>query len=165
MAGRIPNPYFLYIWESGIDLGLKTLRERITTIPGGLIQVEYGCYAVVSDFVNSGEIKGCDITLGYRFHPSIFEEDKMQCPHQGLLFHLNPPWVSNNVIQNIRMNHATSHEFAVKSSFMIGGNRFILTSQEFDLDKTICGDLRTGEIYKKPLSSKKFLQNAAKSWD
>ncbi len=139
---------FLYLRNSAVDLYLKILREAVQSIPQGVLQLENNCYPIITDYSDPREAENSGIVLGYGFHHSDF--DGLSHPQAGLVFCLNPPYVSG--IKEVRM-HNTQHGngiLPVRSSFMIGEHRFLLTDQEFNLDDVVCGELRTGEIYKKP---------------
>lgn len=138
---------FLYLHDSAVDLHLKTLREAVQFIPQNVLQLEYNCHPIITDYSSPREAENCGIVLGYGFHHSDF--DGISHPHEGLVFCLNPP--NANGIEKVRMHH-TQHGNGVppvRSSFMIGEHRFLLTDQEFNLDDVICGELRTGKMYEK----------------
>ena len=147
MTRLFPALNFLYLHNSAVDLYLKTLREAVQSIPEGILQLEYNCLPIITDYSDSRETENTGIILGYGFHPCDFEA--LSHPLNGLVFCLNPPYVSG--INKVRMHH-TQHGkgvIPIRSSFMMGKHRFLLTDQEFNLDNVVCGEIRTGEIYKK----------------
>ena len=147
MARLFPALSFLYLHDSAVDLYLKTLREAVQSIPQNVLQLEYNCFPIITDYSDSRDAENSGIVLGYGSHHSDF--DGHSHPQEGLVFCLNPPYVSG--IEKVRMHH-TQHGngiIPIRSSFMIGDHRFLLTDQEFNLDDVVCGELRNGEIYKK----------------
>jgi hypothetical protein len=148
MTRLFPALEYLYLHDSSLDLYLKKLRSAIPAIPLGVLQLEYDCRPIITDYSPSEEAENCGITLGWGFHKSDFNQGR-DSPREGLVFCLNPPITKD--ITNIRIPHTERREgiISIHSSFMIGENRFILTDKEFDLDLVICGELTSGEIYKK----------------
>lgn len=150
MAILVPAGGFLYLHDSAVDLYLKTLREAIKTLPRGVLQLEHGCYPVITDYSDSDIAANTGIRLGYGYHYSDYEKDPFSRPLSGLVFCLNPPY--SNVIRDVNM-YNTKHGDGVillRSSFMIDYKRFLVTNEEFNLDEIVCGELRTGEKYKRP---------------
>ena len=148
MANAFQELNFLYLHDSAIDMHLKRLREVVKSIPQNVLQLEHNCFPIIIDYSESRLASNRGIVLGHGFHHSDF--DVFAHPREGLVFCLNPPY--DHGIKNVRMHH-TQYEngiIPVCSSFMIGDHRFLLTDKEFNLDKIVCGELKTGEIYKKP---------------
>ena len=147
MVRLFPAPSFLYLHNSAVDLYLRTLREAVQSIPLGILQLENNCYPIITDYSDPSLAENCGVVLGYGFHHLDF--DGVLSPREGLVFCLNPP--NSDRIGKIRMSHTKFKDgiLPIRSSFMIGRNRFLLTDQEFNLDDVVCGELRTGKIYKK----------------
>ena len=156
MVRLFPALSFLYLYNSAVDLYLKKVREAVQSVPQGVLQLELHCDPIITDYSDPREAENCGIVLGYGFHHSDF--DGLSHPQEGLVFCLNPPHVRG--IEKVRMHH-TQHGSGVTpipSSFMIGKHRFILTDQEFNLDNVVCGELSTGQIYKKTESHMPIIQ-------
>ena len=151
MERLFPAMHFLYLHDSAVDLYLKSLREAISSIPHEVLQAEISCKPIIIDYSDTREGEDCGIVLGYGFHQSEFDDACRYPRHPlaGLAFCLNPPHAPK--VGDIRIYNTKHISFPlVRSSFMIGKNRFILTDEEFDLDKTWCCELNTGERYEKP---------------
>lgn len=136
---------FLFEWDSSLDLELNFFRRAITTLDKGVLMVETGCYPIVLNESNC--VPGsANIFLGYGFHHSTFSLRSPDFPRDGLIGCLNPPFSSK--IKEFRThNPLKDKSLPVILSFKNYNDRFNLTNKVFDLDKTLCGVLETGERY------------------
>ncbi len=147
MTRLFPPTSVLYLHETALDLYLSQLQNAFQSLPREVLQLEYNCHLVVTDFTGSrDDTMNSGIVLGWGYHSSDFPHRNPDC---GIVFMLNPPYVEN--ITDIRL-HFTAHEGGVLpalSTFKVNKQRFMLSRQEFDLDTIACGVVKTGNLHKK----------------
>lgn len=140
---------FLMLHDSEVDLYKNRLRRAISQLPSGLLMLEYECRPVITDFRNPLEDEEAGIELACGFHPGRLGQI---FPSTGIVFSLDTLSDPDaRKLREVRLNILnTDRPYNRPSTFMIGGERYILTGRLLNLDMHPCDDLVSGERYSRP---------------